>query len=100
LVGIGAGAIGGPPGGGTTKPLLSAVSRQPFGPVSALTYGNGIAETRTLDADYRVTKIASAVQNLSYAYDAANDVLAISDGKTAGNSQTLSYDALDRVTGA
>jgi RHS repeat-associated protein len=94
------GAIAVAPGGGTTKPLLSAVSRQPFGPVSALTYGNGIAETRTLDADYRVTKIASSVQNLSYGYDAANDILAISDGKTTGNSQTLTYDSLDRLDGA
>jgi len=94
------GALAVAPGGGTTNPLLSAVSREPFGPVNGLTFGNEIAETRALDADYRVTKIASSVQNQTYGYDAANDVLSITDGISSGNSQTLTYDGVDRLDGA
>jgi RHS repeat-associated protein len=88
------------PAGGTTNPLLSAVSREPFGPVSGLTFGNEIVEQRTFDADYRPLKIASSVQNQTYGYDAANDVLSITDGISSGNSQTLTYDGLDRLVSA
>ncbi len=90
-----------PSGAAASRPILSSVAYQPFGPVSALTFGNGLAEKRAFDQDYRLTSIASSgVQNLAYNYDAANNVLAITDGLNASNSQTLTYDALDRLVGA
>ena len=85
-------------------PVLASVGYQPFGPVNALTFGNGIAETRSFDLDYRMTSLAdtgaAALQNLTYTYDAANNVPSITDGVTATNSQTLGYDALNRLTSA
>jgi RHS repeat-associated protein len=37
------------------------------------------------------------MQSLNYSYDAANNVTAITDGVTPGNSQSFGYDALDRL---
>jgi RHS repeat-associated protein len=91
-------------GSSTPLPVLANVSYEPFGPVSALTFGNGVAETRSFDLDYRMLSLADAgsttLQNLGYSYDAANNVLSITDGVTSGNSQALGYDALNRLTGA
>ena len=89
---------------GAALPVLASAGYQPFGPINALTFGNGVAETRSFDLDYRLTGVAdagmSALQSLTYAYDAANNVSSITDGVTATNSQTLGYDALNRLTGA
>ena len=92
------------PGGGSPQSLVSAVVYQPFGPVKSLTHGNGITETRGFDADYRLTHLTAAgnvpVQNLTYGYDAADNILSISDGIASGNNQGLGYDALNRLTSA
>jgi RHS repeat-associated protein len=89
---------------GVSQSVVSGVSYQPYGPVNALTYGNGVAEAHTFDLDYRLTNLTSsgkaALQNLTYSYDAANNVSSIADGVTAANSQGFGYDALDRLTSA
>ena len=88
-------------GSGASQAVVSAVSYEPFGPVTALTYGNGISETRSFDQDFRMTKLAGGpVENLTYGYDTANNVLSIADGVTSGNSQNLSYDVLNRLASA
>jgi RHS repeat-associated protein len=87
------------PGGGSTK-IVSGVAYQPFGPVNGLTYGNGIAETRAFDQDYRLTNIASSAEKLTYGYDAADNVLSIGDGLSAANNQTFGYDAVNRIAAA
>ena len=92
------------PDGSGAVPILVNVNYRPFGPVNALTFGNGVAETRSFDLDYRMTSLVDAgmapVQNLTYTYDAANSVSSITDGVTATNSQAFGYDALERLTSA
>ena len=92
------------PGATTATPVLSAISYQPFGRPNAMTYGNGVAESRTFDLDYRLTALAGTgtnpIQNLSYGYDAADNVLLVTNAVTPGYSQTFGYDALDRLTKA
>jgi len=92
------------PDGSAPVAVLGGVGYQPFGPVNALTFGNGIVESRSFDMDYRMTTLsdtgASVLQNLTYAYDAANNVSSIVDGVTSANSQTFGYDALKRLTSA
>jgi RHS repeat-associated protein len=87
-----------------SSPVASAIAYLPLGPVSGLTYGNGIVETRAFDLDYRPSSVADAsaktMQNLSYSYDAANNVISIADGVTPGNSQSFGYDALNRLVAA
>jgi RHS repeat-associated protein len=92
------------PLGGPATSVLSKIVYQPFGPPNAMTYGNGVAESRSFDLDYRLTALtgtgSNKVQSLSYGYNAANDVLSITDAVTSVNSQTFGYDALDRLTSA
>jgi len=89
---------------GASQSAVSGVSYQPYGPVSALTYGNGVAETDSFDLDYRLTNLSGAghapLQKLTYGYDADNNVSSISDGVTAANSQSFGYDVLNRLTSA
>ena len=72
--------------------------------MNGLTFGNGVVEARSFDLDYRLTGLADAgaapLQNLTYAYDAANNVLSIGDGVTAANNQSFGYDSLNRLTTA
>jgi RHS repeat-associated protein len=92
------------PGSSTPVTVLSNVLYQPFGPVNALAFGNGVTETRAFDLDYRMTSLVDAgssmLQKLGYGYDAADDVLSITDGVASGNSQAFGYDVLNRLTSA
>jgi len=91
-------------GAATPTPVISTITYQPFGPPNALTYGNGVVELRSFDLDYRLTALAdagnAAIQGLSYGYNAANDVLSITDAVTASNTQSFGYDTLDRLASA
>ena len=77
-------AITAKPPGGNTFIVVSAITYLPFGPMRALTYGNSLTETRTYDLDYRLTGIAvnggGSRLSLTYGYDAANNVKAVTDG--------------------
>lgn len=92
------------PAGGPPSPVVSGIGYQPFGPFNALAYGNGIAETRSFDLDYRLLNLADTgtvpFQNLTYAYYGANNVSSITDGVTAANTQNLAYDVLDHLNSA
>ena len=85
-------------------PVVSNIAYEPFGPVTALTFGNNIAENRSFDLDYRMTNLSdtgnAAVQNLTYGYDAGDNVRTIADSVNPGNSQTLGYDMLNRLSTA
>ncbi|MCQ8106444.1 hypothetical protein NP590_20265, partial [Methylomonas sp. SURF-2] len=54
-----------------TRILADNIVRQPFGPVTGLTYGNGLTLNRNYDQDYRLAGQSVGNQlNLAYAYDA------------------------------
>ena len=87
--------------GGITTSLATQVERAPFGPITAMLHGNGLAETRTLDLNYRTTAITvPGVHSLSYSYTADSNIADISDLLTPSLSQSLTYDAVDRLAGA
>ena len=83
---------------GTT--LLSGVTYDPFGPVTGWTWGNSTTDSRTYDADGRVTQISTASDPISYAHDNASRITGITDSTTSTYSWTLGYDVLDRLTSA
>jgi RHS repeat-associated protein len=91
------------PGHGATN-LATSVTHMPFGPVASLTWGNGVTDVRTFDLDYRMTSITdhgtANIQYLSYGYDADNNPTTITDIVTGGNTQTLTYDLIDRLKSA
>ncbi len=90
-----------PPGFGSPSNVAVLIAYEPFGPVTGLTYGNGITGTYSYDNDYRTTSrvdaATSSVMNLAYTYDAADNVKTITDSVNAANGQTLTYDALNRL---
>lgn len=89
------------PSGASTSQLISNVAREPFGPVSGWTYGNGRQLQRTYDADYRALSILdSAVGglDLSLAYDDAGKVSQIGHASTSLPVASLTYDPAGRLT--
>jgi RHS repeat-associated core domain len=93
-----------PADGSAPVPILANAGYQPFGPVNAMTFGNGVAEVRSYDLDYRLTALADAgtagIQSLAYGYDAGDNVLSIADTVTPGASQNFGYDVMDRLSTA
>ena len=91
------------PGHGATN-LATSVTHMPFGPIASLSWGNGVTDARTFDQDYRMTSVKDVgtgnIQYLSYGYDADNNVHTVTDNVTPANNQTLTWDVIDRLTGA
>jgi RHS repeat-associated protein len=81
-----------PAGAGSSTTLASGITYKPFGPWSGFTYGNGIVETPTLDADYRLTRLVDAgtatVQDISYVYSVIDQPNTVTDNLTSANSIT------------
>ncbi len=84
--------------------ISSNMTWKPFGPMSGMTYGNNLVQSKTYDLDYRLTQIlttnGSTHQNLSYTHNAADNITRIADTVTSSRSQTLVYDKLNRLTDA
>ena len=86
-------------------PLATNITYEPFGPITTLTYGNGLVLDLSYDQDYRLTAIHTAnggtvIQNLSYTHDAADNITAITDSLTPARNQTFGYNALHNLTSA
>ncbi len=87
--------------GATTTTLASGIAHKPFGPISSLTYGNGLPRTVSYDQQYRISSITTgSLQNLSYTHDPNGNITKIADVLNPTKTKTFSYDALDRLTTA
>ena len=82
--------------------VASGITYRPFGPIAGMGLGNGLALAFSYDGDGRLTGIATTpgVQGLTLGYDTASRLIGIADALIPGRSQTLGYDALDRLTSA
>ena len=84
-----------------TRTLAGNITHLPFGPVNGLTYGNGLVLSKTYDLDYRLTgQSVGAIQNLSYSHDANGNLNTATDLLASANTQTFTYDALNRLLNA
>ena len=98
------------PNGGSSTTLVSSVTYEPFGPDKGFRCCNAGQETRGFDQDYRLTNVtdvggirrgeARVLENLTYTYYPTNNVQTITDAVTSGNSQSFSYDSLERLSQA
>jgi YD repeat-containing protein len=78
--------------------VASSITYAPFGPLTGLTFGNGIVLGQTYDQDYRLrTLAATGVQNLTCSYDPAGNITAIADGINPNFNQDFTYDDLNRL---
>ncbi len=79
--------------------VLSAVLREPFGPIRQWRWSNGTLANRTYDRDGNIMQIDSAGLN-TYAYDNAFRIIGITDTTNGALSWSYGYDNLDRLTSA
>jgi len=87
--------------GDNTRIIADGIAYKPFGPMSRLTFGNGLSDVRQFDLQYRLTdKTAGTAQNLDYSYAPAGNITAITDHQDPSQSKTFSYDQLYRLTSA
>ena len=83
--------------------LVSAASYLPFGPMTALTYGNGSRKEMTYDTRYRVQTnrmlgvFGSPIALYSYQYDPAGNITKIDDLIDASFNRQFGYDDLGRL---
>jgi len=83
---------------GQTKNVVTNVDYYPFGPMKSMNYGNGLTRTLIFDLDYKLQSISTPnVQGLNYSYDLRDNINGITNTVTSANSQTMYYDALDRL---
>lgn len=83
----------------------SAIAYHPDGQLSTLTYGNGrrlsvAVDARRLRVTERQVGGPDRPLHLRYAYDAASNPTQIADLQNSAYTQTLGYDALNRLTSA
>ena len=83
-----------------SSPVVANITYEPFGPITGFNYGNGLAETRYYDQDYRLTKInVPGVLAWKFTDDADNNITVITDN-LGNNSQSFGYDNLNRLNSA
>ena len=82
--------------------LATNINYKPFGGISSLTYGNGIAGTIGYDNQYRVSSItAGAVNSFNYnQYDSNGNIMAIQNTLDPTKNKAFTYDTLDRLSTA
>ncbi len=87
--------------GGQAFALASGIDYLPLGPVKALTYANGLTETRSYDELYRLRALDSGgIVSRRYGYDPRGNITSISDLLEPQKSLEFSYDGLNRLTEA
>ncbi len=84
--------------------LMDAAQYLPYGPVTEWDYGNGLKATHQYDQDYRLTEMSVGSSNpllaRLYQYDAVNNITSIDNTVTSAQSESFSYDPLNRLTDA
>ena len=88
------------PQSGAAQIVASNIAYQSFGGVKSYTLGNGQSYTRSYDLDGRIASYNLGSQFFALGYDAASRITFINDTGNAQNSNTYSYDNLDRLIGA
>lgn len=85
----------------TLTVIADNIDYLPFGPVTAMSYGNGLNLSSGYDLQYRLTSsMAGTIFNRSYDYFTDGRVSTITDVHDISRSQSFGYDALGRLTGA
>lgn len=76
--------------------FASAIGYLPFGPLTSLTWANGVSLSRSYDQDYRLSEQSVAGWNSTYGYDANSNIETLNSSLLG--DLNYSYDALDRLT--
>ncbi len=80
------------PAGGTPQAIVSAAAHRPLGPISSLTLGNGLTETRDYDSrEYPKRILVPGKLDWSYTVDAVGNPTAIADSLVPANNKSYAY---------
>jgi RHS repeat-associated protein len=90
--------------GGSVSLLVSDTKYAPNGPAVETSYGNGLVRNRPRDLDGRLVASSvmnggSALQSLTYGYDADSQMTQLANSVNSSLSQSYGYDAVLRLTG-
>ena len=85
--------------------VATAIAYEPFGPVKALTHGNGVTVALAYDLNGRLSAMdafngATPVLDLDYTYDLAGNITDIDDIGGGSRGRDYAYDPLHRLTSA
>lgn len=84
-----------------STPLVSSITHAPFGPVTGWNWGGGgAAHPRPRDTDYRLSRYPAGPATRTLAYDAASNLLQLSDSTSSSTnplSRVYGYDTLERL---
>ena len=84
---------------GNSVLLADQIVYEPWGAPRSWRLGNGLVVNRTSDLDGRIQRLtAGSLLDRSYTYDAKGRIVGIADGVRPNESQTFTYDPLDRLT--
>ncbi len=83
---------------GQSVQLAQGIAYEPEGPLSHLTFGNGLSEDRTYNLNYQPQSITVGnVLNHSYEYSADGNIINARDNLNPAYGHVASYDAIDRM---
>lgn len=90
---------------GVTTNVATPGDYRAFGPAAYMGYGNGLWRQMNFDASGRLTGISTndaggPLQSLTYGFDAADRITAITNGVDADLTRQFGYDAVSRVANA
>lgn len=85
-----------PSASGTVQNLATSVAYQPFGPLKSLTYGNGLALTRSYDQNYWLTGTSVAATgvtrlNLTFGRNPNGQLSGVTDNAATGRDADFGY---------
>jgi len=89
-----------PPASAEAQVVASDIVYQPFGGVRGFTFGNGQTYARGFDLDGRVSTYSLGARAFAIGYDVAGRVGFITASANPADTNTYSYDPLDRLVGA
>lgn len=86
-------------GNGSPVTIASALVYLPFGPRTSMKYGNLAIRAQTYDTDFRLKTIkTTGIQDLTYALNANDLIMGITNAINSAASQTFTYDEVSRLT--
>jgi YD repeat-containing protein len=83
--------------------IADGIGYEPFGPVNALSFGNGVTLALAYDLDGRLSAMdafdgATPVLDLDYGHDLAGNITGITDAGGGHRGRDYAYDELHRLT--
>lgn len=84
---------------GTSTTIASSIAYAPFGPHTAMAFGNGLADARSFDSRYRLgTWTLGGLISKTYTWQDDDNITGITDNLNAANNRTFGYAAIHRLT--